>query len=145
MSCAFVAGLPDRVKQVLRAGVRIESLDLNQIVEKARMLLIEEPNSDAAFFARGTSKGNDRGRESITVRGNSQHKPIIRTCFKCGLPNHFARESPTNVQSDPGRVSATSSEARVCYRCNKPGHIARDCNLNSQEEKPSTPVFSSKN
>ena len=35
LACAFVAGLPESVRQLLRAGSRMESLDLPQILPRA--------------------------------------------------------------------------------------------------------------
>ena len=39
LGCAFVAGLPDSVKQMLRAGARMESLTLSEVVDRARAIL----------------------------------------------------------------------------------------------------------
>ena len=39
-----------------------------------------------------------------------------RTCHKCGMPGHIARECP----NAPG-------EQRTCHVCGEGGHIARDC------------------
>ena len=138
VSCAFTAGLPDRTKQALRAGARIESMGLSEIVERARMLLIEDSNTDTVLFARG--RGYDKENVSLQRKG----KP--RLCFHCGKPNHFARECPLNShgESTASRNTVASGESRVCFRCNMPGHIAKDCELNSNEEKRSAPVFSSK-
>ncbi|KHJ41552.1 hypothetical protein D918_08404 [Trichuris suis] len=42
LACAFVAGLPDSVRQLLRAGSRLENLGLDQILARARAVLIDE-------------------------------------------------------------------------------------------------------
>lgn len=39
--------------------------------------------------------------------------PRQATCFKCGGPNHYARDC--------------QSQAMKCYACGKLGHISRDC------------------
>ncbi|XP_043206517.1 uncharacterized protein LOC122372905 [Amphibalanus amphitrite] len=42
LGCAFVAGLPDSTRQILRAGARMESLKLSEVVDRARAILREE-------------------------------------------------------------------------------------------------------
>lgn len=144
MTCAFITGLPDSVKQSLRAGARIESMGLSQVVERARMLLIEDSvKSDSMFFGKNASKDYDR--ESVSRRVDFQRKANRRVCFKCGKPNHFARECPLNSQVESGGGSVTPNESRVCFRCDRAGHIARDCDLNFKEENSLAPAFSSKN
>ena len=42
LACAFVAGLPDTVKQLLRAGSRMDVLRLSHILRRARAVLTDE-------------------------------------------------------------------------------------------------------
>lgn len=48
--CAFVAWLPEDVRQLLRAGSRMEALNLDQVLPRARTMIRNErvPGSSAA-------------------------------------------------------------------------------------------------
>lgn len=46
-------------------------------------------------------------------RGGFQGGNRAATCYKCGGPNHFARDC--------------QAQAMKCYACGKLGHISRDC------------------
>lgn len=83
LACAFVAGLPDAVRQLLRAGTRIEAMTLSQILERARAVLTEDSHSAAAVIPR---QSLPRPRDRVPV------VPQNYTCFNCGLPNHLARD-----------------------------------------------------
>lgn len=53
--------------------------------------------------------------------------PRAATCYKCGGPNHYARDC--------------QAQSMKCYACGKLGHISRDCTapnggpLNSEGSK----------
>lgn len=116
MSCAFVAGLPDASKRLLRAGARIEAMSLRDIVLRARTISTEESTVCAA--ARNPSHGPRRAP-------NDQHR--------------------TPWQARPARpATGERPERRKCFRCNRIGHLIASCPENEDGEKVDAPPSSPK-
>uniref|UniRef100_A0A5S6Q1F8 CCHC-type domain-containing protein n=1 Tax=Trichuris muris TaxID=70415 RepID=A0A5S6Q1F8_TRIMR len=85
LACAFVAGLPEGVRQLLRAGSRMENLCLSEILTRARVVIVDEhPPVRARVLCFGTTE----------VRTVSRTDASKRRCFSCGGLNHFARNCP---------------------------------------------------
>ncbi|KRY45322.1 hypothetical protein T03_10195 [Trichinella britovi] len=82
LACAFVAGLPENVCQLLMAGSRMEDLGLSQILTRARAIITDERPVDAP-------------NTCLSARGPGVRSPTAppgQRCFECGGPNHFARD-----------------------------------------------------
>lgn len=124
LSCAFVAGLPDSARHILRAGTRLEDMDISQIVARARAVLAEE-NISAGV----ASFSNQQSRASPASVG------VL--CRTCNQPNHYARAClARRGWRRGGRVSVR------CYACGQPGHIASSCPGNGLGEAAPAPASS---
>ena len=103
LMAAFVSGLPDRVKDVVRASVGAERLSLANAVAQARQIINKMCLDNAEkcmVVAEGQKKKMDRER------------PKQRTgCYACGKQGHMRRECPDVV----------------CYKCQKKGHLSFNC------------------
>lgn len=118
--CAFVAGLPESVRRMLRAGSRIESMDITQILNRARAMLVEEEA--------GTVLAGVEGATNVT-------------CRRCGQPNHYARDCL--MRSEWRNEGSRSRRGRVrCFRCGIRGHVASSCSGNLVGEGVSAPASS---
>lgn len=127
LACAFVAGLPDDVRQLLRAGSRMEALDLNQILSRARAVIRDDSplgSSEACLGATGYGTAH-------RVAAGSQR------CYSCGGPNHLSRDCLSRQQG----YGRTRRRVR-CYQCGGLGHIASECSGNGHGEGASAPASS---
>ena len=120
LACAFVAGMPDDMRHSLRSGSRVESLELSQILARARALMVDNPVAALA------TQGHQEHRE---VTGSSRLKEPI-TCFNCRRPGHIARQCPA------GRSRG------ACFSCGRYGHIAAKCPGNEGGGEASAPASS---
>lgn len=87
LTCAFVAGLPESTKRVLRAGSRIENMDLSQVLCRTRAVLAGETQQSVASVT----------EKCVSSHNTKSPPPVI--CFKCGQPNHLARNCLVSKES----------------------------------------------
>ena len=83
LACTFVAGLPDTVKQLLRAGSRMDELPLAHILTRARAVLTDDVGVAAAVSAMPV------GADASVKRADATS---VLLCFQCNQPNHLARD-----------------------------------------------------
>ena len=74
IKCAFVAGLPDKLKRQLKAAVSLENMTLEEVVERTRNLT----NVQESCCAIGIRKERRTG--------------AVDTCYNCQKAGHLARD-----------------------------------------------------
>ncbi|KFD59839.1 hypothetical protein M514_27976, partial [Trichuris suis] len=72
MMCAFISGLPDNVRQILRASLRLQELSLSQVLAQARGVLAEQRPA----VARGAYLGAKQSGAAVNV---SERRPTEGT------------------------------------------------------------------
>ena len=101
LCCAFVAGLPEGVRQTLRAGSRADGLDLAGVLTRARALLSDERVTAAA--ARRDQPWPRR--QAPEDRGDRRSGPGRRRCWTCGRPGHIAADCPQRQGNAAGEAT----------------------------------------
>ena len=107
MRRAFVVGLPPGVSRELRALVKIDSLNLSEILTRARALLAEQVEGNSSYVA--------------TARKDGKMRRETKRCFRCDGP-HLMKD-----------CKVSRLRRIVCWTCGEEGHVARQCSQENQE------------
>ena len=135
LGCAFVAGLPAEVRQALKTGCRAESLQLDQLLARARAVLKDSRDFESMVPRFGApSIASKLVKKGQLVHGKSSIASG-RRCFVCDGENHLAKDCLLR------RSSAQRRENPECFRCSGP-HLARACPGNHMGEEGSAPASS---
>lgn len=105
--CAFVAGLPDSVRQIIRAGSRAEGLGLSDVLARARSVLSDERLAGTAVAAAAATRG-------LPTEGRSQ-QPAARVLQQ-------RDDQPARAQLARGARGLLR-----CWICGVLGHISAAC------------------
>lgn len=106
LACAFVAGLPEAVRQLIRAGSRAESLDLVNVVARARAVLSDDRVAAAAAAAAGVTVRGSNGSRPDPRGYEARSQRRSRRCWNCGDPGHLVAACPRRSGNAPGDSSA---------------------------------------
>ena len=131
MCCAFMAGLPDRLKQILRAGARMGSLTLDEVVDRARAVMKDE--DDAPDVAAGLVRAPRGGRRPVSCFGCGEIGHLVRHCSR---NDRNRREEEPQRGQWPGHRSPMrpGRDTIQCFRCRGWGHTAARCASREQSE-----------
>ena len=114
LACAFVRGLPDRVKSLLRASTRMDGLSIDQLLARARASM-KDNTMEAGLAVAAVHATRDK-----TKSPDSGDLYDLISCHRCNDPNHFAK--------DCERPGTGKRAPRIrCYKCKALGHISHDC------------------
>ena len=104
LKCALVYGLPDMVRKQLSAACSLETMNLNEVVSRARTLVDVQRSLVGAV---ATAQPRNTRRQERTW-----------TCFKCGRDGHIARNC---------LKLGSNLDSMTCFACGGKGHMARMC------------------
>ena len=119
LACAFVAGLPDEARQIIRAGSRAEALSLQSVLARTGAILSDDRVA-AAAAARGGNLARcqaGRGAENLARCQDDRRRPVRdprrqreRRCWTCGQPGHLAAACPGNFPASGVTAPAPAPE-----------------------------------
>ena len=143
--CAFVNGLPDYVKQTIRAGVRLDNLKLVTAVSRARAVLVDTVATDMMAAIKVDQK------PEVTPPSGTVRKVV---CHNCGLPNHISKYCAVRKNAPAGAAGSAETQTapqpgryvrpqRRCFGCGSVEHFVAHCPGNKKEGESLVPVSSS--
>ena len=103
--CAFIAGLPEHVENLLQATTRIDDLPISEIL--ARTIL------------KDSLTGTELAAAAAQLPGcQEKEATALRRCYVCQEPNHMAQDCPRRHRSP------RSPKTLICYQCKQQSHVA---------------------
>ena len=111
--CAFVSGLPDHVRELVRSGANVNGMGIDEALTRARAALKDEVRGRCGAMTNGPRHRpiKSESRPSERPRGE-------RRCYHCDGLGHVRSRCP--------RIE--------CYKCHKKGHYSTTCPENEARE-----------
>ena len=120
LACAFVAGLPDSVRQTIRAGCRADGLDLASLLTRARAVLSDERFAAAAVARRAAPPPTGpppvaaaANQPSEPPPGRQPRGPRPLRCWACGERGHIAARCPRRAENGAGGAGSAPPSSPV--------------------------------
>ena len=128
LTCAFISGLPQNVKHLLRASSRMETMSAEQLLTRAKAVMTNN-EGPAELAAASTSRTPSESKMRSDDRKFA--------CYRCGGPNHMARDCLQDRQEKPDSRMRKVCRETSCYRCSGLGHVVSQCQGNAKGEEAS--------
>ena len=113
LKCAFIAGLPDAVRRMIRAGSKAEGLGLADVLTRTRAVLGDERVALTVTSDRARPQPSSRSKRPLRSEGERQEWREARgprRCWVCGETAHVAARCPRRAGNGPGEgASAPAS------------------------------------
>jgi len=123
MICAFVSGLPQDVRRLLRASSRMDGMTLGELVDRVRAIMADTEQPEEVVAA----------TKPAPVPAEARRNEVV--CYKCSGPNHLSRDCLQGRSDAAFEQSSRRLRTIRCFRCKKTGHIASECSGNGMGEK----------
>ena len=155
--CAFVSGLPDSARQLIRAGSRAEILTLQDVLARARSVLSDQQLAAAPMAAPAAAMAAPASRApptadpvadpvaaaAATRAAEGRSRAVEDRSLRPAAPGPWRREGRTGQ----GQPPLATRGPRRCWICGATGHISVGCPQrqrpeNSTGEAASSPAFS---
>ena len=114
LTCAFFAGMPESVEELLGASSQVDDMDILKVLAWAWPML--KKGSMTVEQAAAAQRSQCQTKENDTPT----------TCYKCDGPNHLAQDCL--LRHKPIQKGGAKTKIPVlCYKCKKWVHIAQKC------------------
>lgn len=129
--CAFVAGLPDSVRQIIRAGSRAENLCLPDVLARARSVLSDERL--AGIAAAAAARETPTERQGQPAARGAQQQQRGEQLWAPGAQQRGDQLMapgllpPENQMTRPSAGARRGRWPRRCWICGAIGHISVAC------------------
>ena len=102
LTCAFVSGLPRHVKHLLHASSRMETMNVEQLLTRARAVMTDD-EGPAELAAASTRR--------IPSESKMRSDDRKFACYRCGGPNHMAKDCLQDCQERLDHQMRKASDA----------------------------------